>query len=178
MEYLSTQHLQRAGIALESIAQSGCEADAPVPYDLTKSFPYAVNRVGVRMGELFSRRLQAHGLTLPMYRVLAALRQRAPQRLGELGEIVSAEPSTLSRLIGAMSRDRLVTRVRPEENARTVQIGLTDKGRALVEKLIPIAVKFEQVGVQSFTPQEAEWLRQALNQVYRNLDALDTETAP
>jgi DNA-binding MarR family transcriptional regulator len=99
-------------------------------------------------------------------------------RLGELGEIVSAEPSTLSRLIGAMSRDRLVTRVRPEENARTVQIGLTDKGRALVDKLIPIAMKFEQVGVQTFTPQEAEWLRQALNQVYRNLDALDGETAP
>jgi DNA-binding MarR family transcriptional regulator len=126
------------------------------------------------MGELFSRRLHEHGLTLQMYRVLAALHQRAPQRLTELGEIVSGEPSTLSRLIGTMSRNRLVTRVRPEENARTVQIGLTGKGRTLMEKLIPIAVKFEQVGVQSFTPEEVEWLRQALNQVYRNLDALDT----
>ena len=145
-------------------------------YELTKSFPYALNRVGVRMGELFSRRLAAYGLTLPMYRVLAALRQRAPQRLGELGEIVSVEPSTLSRLIGTMSRARLVTRARPEENARTVAIELTAKGRALVEKIIPIAMKFEEVGIQSFTREEAEWLRQALQQVYRNLDALDTET--
>lgn len=145
-------------------------------YELTKSFPYALNRVGVRMGELFSRRLREHGLTLPMYRVLAALRQHAPQRLGELGDIVSVEPSTLSRLIGTMSRERLVTRVRPQDNARTVQIDLTGKGRALVEKLIPIAMRFEEVGVQSFTKEQAEWLRQALQQVYRNLDALDTET--
>lgn len=145
-------------------------------YELTKSFPYALNRVGVRMGELFSRRLRKHGLTLPMYRVLAALRQRAPQRLGELGEIVSADTSTLSRLIGTMMRSRLVTRVRPEDNARTVQIALTEKGKALVEKLIPIAMKFEQVGVQSFTAQEAEWLRNALIQVYRNLDALEQES--
>jgi DNA-binding MarR family transcriptional regulator len=151
------------------------KTEANLAYELTKSFPYAVNRVGVRMGELFSRRLKKYGLTLPMYRVLAALRQRAPQRLGELGEIVSAEPSTLSRLIGTMTRNRLVTRVRSEENARTVQIALTDKGRALVEKLIPIAMTFEQVGVQSFSAQEAEWLRNALNQVYRNLDALDGE---
>jgi MarR family transcriptional regulator, organic hydroperoxide resistance regulator len=146
-----------------------------LPYELTKSFPYAVNRVGVRMGELFSRHLREHGLTLPMYRVLAALRQHEPQRLGELGVVVSAEQSTLSRLIGTMGRNGLVTRVRPEADARTVQINLTARGRHLVEKLIPIAVKFEKVGVQSFTPKEVEWLNRALNQVYRNLDALDPE---
>jgi DNA-binding MarR family transcriptional regulator len=155
---------------------SASRTRAPLPYELTKSFPYAVNRVGVRMGELFSRHLRRHGLTLPMYRVLAALRQREPQRLGELCEIVVAEQSTLSRLIGTMTRDGLVTRVRPESNARTVQIDLTDKGRRLVEKLIPIAMKFEEVGIQSFTPKQAEWLRQALDQVYRNLDTLDAET--
>ena len=149
---------------------------APLPYELTKSFPYAVNRVGVRMGELFSRRLRRHGLTLPMYRALAALRQHEPQRLGELCEIVVAEQSTLSRLVGTMTRAGLVTRVRPEDNARTVQISLTDKGRRLVDKLIPVAMKFEEVGIRSFTPKQAEWLRAALDQVYQNLDALDSET--
>ncbi|MEN3385408.1 MAG: MarR family transcriptional regulator, organic hydroperoxide resistance regulator, partial [Hyphomicrobiales bacterium] len=42
-------------------------------YRLSNSFPYLLNRVGVRMGELFSRRIAPFGVTLPMYRVMAAL---------------------------------------------------------------------------------------------------------
>jgi DNA-binding MarR family transcriptional regulator len=45
-------------------------------YRLTEAFPYLVTRVGVRMGELISRRLERYGLTLPMYRVMAALWRR------------------------------------------------------------------------------------------------------
>jgi hypothetical protein len=55
-------------------------------YRLTDAFPYLITRVGVRMGELFSRRLESYGVTLPMYRVMAALWQRGNQRLGDLSE--------------------------------------------------------------------------------------------
>jgi hypothetical protein len=48
-------------------------------YRLTEAFPYLLNRVGVRMGELFSRRLESYGVTLHMYRVMAALWQRGGQ---------------------------------------------------------------------------------------------------
>ncbi|WJJ92860.1 hypothetical protein [Neopusillimonas aromaticivorans] len=44
-------------------------------YKFTSSFPYLLNRVGVKMGELFSVRLAELDLTLPMYRVMAVLRQ-------------------------------------------------------------------------------------------------------
>ena len=49
-----------------------------------KFFPYPLNRVGVRMGELFSRRIAGYGVTLPMYRVMAALWETGDQRLGDL----------------------------------------------------------------------------------------------
>jgi len=48
-------------------------------YRLTEAFPYLLNRVGVRMGELFSRRLESYGVTLHMYRVMAgAVAARRP----------------------------------------------------------------------------------------------------
>ena len=53
-------------------------------YRLTNSFPYLLNRVGVQMGELFSRRIAGYGVTLPMYRVMAALWETGDQRLGDL----------------------------------------------------------------------------------------------
>lgn len=34
-------------------------------YCLTEAFSYLLARVGVRMGELFSRRTEPYGLTLP-----------------------------------------------------------------------------------------------------------------
>src|ERR1700756_416277 len=98
-------------------------------YRLTEAFPYLVTRVGVRMGELISRRLERYGLTLPMYRVMAALWQRGGQRLGDLSEMTTVEISTLSRLVGVMQRKGLLSRTRPDSNARTVEINLVSRRR-------------------------------------------------
>ncbi len=144
-------------------------------YRLTEAFPYLVTRVGVRMGELISRRLERYGSTLPMYRVMAALWQRGGQRLGDLSEMTTVEISTLSRLVGVMQRKGLLSRTRPDSNARSVEINLTNSGRALVEQLIPLAQRHEQVGLQGFAPDEIAALKKNLVTVYRNLDVLDRE---
>ncbi|MDX3895066.1 MarR family winged helix-turn-helix transcriptional regulator [Pusillimonas sp.] len=141
-------------------------------YRFTTSFPYLLNRVGVRMGERFSKRLQKHDLTLPMYRVMAVLRQEGGQSLGDLSAMVTVEISTLSRLISGMQRKGLLTRVRPEHNARTVCITLTAEGEALVDQLMPLAAHFESVGTRTFTREEVKWLKQALVQIHENLEEL------
>ena len=138
-------------------------------YKLTTSFPYLLNRVGALMGELFSLKLEPYGVTLPMYRVLAALRERGDQRLSDLNQMTSIEISTLSRLVGNLKRKGLVTRTRPDTNARTVAINLTAKGRDLVDQLIPLAMHFEEVGVRSFGSAEIQGLKNALTNVYANL---------
>ena len=147
-------------------------------YRLTNSVPYLLNRVGVRMGELFSRRLAPYDVTLPMYRVLAGLSERGDQRLGDLSVMTSIEISTLSRLIGAMKRRGLVSRTRPNANGRTVEINLTAKGRTLAETLMPLAAEFEQVGTQGFTSSEVSVLKRRLVDIYRNLDALERSLSP
>jgi DNA-binding MarR family transcriptional regulator len=144
-------------------------------YRLTEAFPYLITRVGVRMGELLSRRLEPYRLTLPMYRVMAALWQRDGQRLGDLSEMTSVEISTLSRLIGVMQRKGLLSRTRPDSNARTVEINLTRSGRVLVEQLIPLAQRHEEVGLTGFAANEVDTLKKNLATVYRNLDVLDRE---
>ena len=131
-------------------------------YRLTNSFPYLLNRVGVRMGELFSRWIAGYGVTLPMYRVMAALWESGDRRLGDLAAVTSIELSTLSRLVGAMKRKGLVTRTRLKDNARTVAINLTAKGKLLVEELIPLAMHFEEVAVREFSDKQTSDLKAAL----------------
>ena len=146
-------------------------------YRLTDAFPYLVTRVGVRMGELFSRRLARYGVTLPMYRVMASLWHRNGQRLGDLSEMTSVEISTLSRLVGAMQRKGLLSRTRPNSNARTVEITLTRQGRALVERLIPLAQRHEHVALSGLATSEIATLKKDLVAIYRNLDVLEREIA-
>jgi MarR family transcriptional regulator, organic hydroperoxide resistance regulator len=144
-------------------------------YRLSNSFPYLLNRVGVRMGELFSRRIESYGVTLPMYRVLAALWESGDQRLSDLATVTTAEISTLSRLIGEMKRKGLVTRSRLEDNGRTVAINLTAKGRTLVEELIPIAVHFEEVAVADYAESEISRLKVVFREIYESLGSIEPE---
>ena len=127
------------------------------------------------MGELFSRRIVAYGVTLPMYRVMAALWETPDQRLGDLAAMTSIELSTLSRLIGTMKRKGLVSRTRLKDNARTVAINLTAKGATLVEELMPIAIHYEEVAVRNFSPKEIAELKTTLSKIYGNLDSLEPE---
>jgi DNA-binding MarR family transcriptional regulator len=144
-------------------------------YRLTNSFPYLVNRVGVRIGEMFGRRLTPYGVTLPMYRVLAALWEQPDQRLNDLSQMTSIETSTLSRLVGGLMRKGFVSRTRLEQNARTVSINLTRQGRALADELIPLATRFEEVAIHSFGLDEVTKLKDALTTVYDHLNELEPE---
>lgn len=144
-------------------------------YRLTDSFPYLLNRVGVRMGELFSRRISSFGVTLPMYRVMAALWENGDQRLSDLATITTTEISTLSRLVGEMKRKGLVTRSRLADNGRTVAINLTSKGRLLLEELMPIAVHFEDVAVRDFSESEISHLKVVFREIYESLGSIEPE---
>lgn len=141
-------------------------------YLITDSLPYLLNRAGVTLGETFSQRIAPWGVTLPMYRVLAILRQTGPKSLGELSALVSVELSTLSRMIGVMGKSDLVTRIRPPENGRVVSIEITDKGAVLADELMQIAMRFEQTMLAGLNEAEADALKALLRQIGKRIETL------
>jgi DNA-binding MarR family transcriptional regulator len=145
-------------------------------YRLSNSLPYLLARLGVRMGELFVRVARKQGLTLPMYRVLAALAEQGrPLRLGELAQLTSAEMSTLSRLVADMHRQGIVSRKRPQSDQRSLQVALTPRGAALASRYMPVAAHYEDVATGNMTARDAAALKATLVQLYENLDRLERE---
>jgi DNA-binding MarR family transcriptional regulator len=114
-------------------------------------------------------------VTLPMYRVMAALWEIPGQRLNDLADMTTIELSTLSRLIGTMEKMKLVSRSRLENNARTVAISLTDEGGKLLSELMPIAQHFEQVAVSKLSPTALKALKKTLSDIYDLLDTIEEE---
>jgi len=144
-------------------------------YQLTTSMPYLLNRLGVRMGNLFSHKIAPYGLTLPMYRVLASLAEQPDQKLGDLAIMTSAELSTISRLIGTMVAKGLVTRERLPTNERTVRINLTPAGQELAVRLMREARHYEEVAISRLKDADVAKLKLLLTQIYNSLDILEAE---
>lgn len=151
------------------------ETDATSSYTLDSSVSYLVNRLGVSLRDLFAEQLAEHQLTVPGYRVLATLREQGDQRLSDLAERTAIEQSTLSRMVSSMQRNGLVSRTRPEDNARTIAINLTDQGQELVERVIPLAVDYERTITQGLSEAELEEFRRVIRVMYENLKDAGTD---
>jgi DNA-binding MarR family transcriptional regulator len=146
-------------------------------YRFTTGFGYLVNKVGARIGDLFSRDLAPYGVTVLMYRVLAGLWEKGDQQLGELSVMTTIELSTLSRLVSALKRKGLVSRVRVQTDERSIRINLSAKGRALATEVMAVAARQEAVYVRTLGEDEMTVLKRSLATVFDNLDQLERENA-
>ncbi len=141
-------------------------------FELGQYLPYLVNRAGVRLALSFAHDLRRHGVLLQEWRVLAALAAHGPQRLSDLAALTSIDLSTLSRLVGRMSRGRLVERGRMNGDRREVQVKLTAKGRSTTRAIIPMARRYERLALGGFSEDETRTLKRLLVRLYSNLDDL------
>jgi DNA-binding MarR family transcriptional regulator len=137
--------------------------------DLGNYLPYLLNRVGFALVASFTRALSPHGLTIDMWRVLAALSNNGGQRQVDLCTMTSIDASTMSRQVGRLVRMGLVTRIRSEKSSREVVVALSPKGRTLVQRLIPIAKKLEQTASAGLPPKELALAKRLLARMYENL---------
>ena len=83
--------------------------------------------------ELFGR----YDLTAQQYNALRLLRAARPKPVATLelaGRLVSRAPD-ITRLLDRLHSRGLVSRVRPDDNRRTVQVALTDAGAELLDDL-------------------------------------------
>jgi DNA-binding MarR family transcriptional regulator len=74
------------------------------------------------------------GLSLTQLRVLAILRDRR-LRMSDLAEYLGLERSTMTGLVARAERKELLARVANEQDARAVDVVLTDQGRAVADAL-------------------------------------------
>lgn len=75
------------------------------------------------------------GLTYPQYATLVALNEEDDQTVGQLGDKLFLESSTLTPLLKRLETTGHVTRRRDSRDERQVRIGLTPKGRSVFEKV-------------------------------------------
>lgn len=92
--------------------------------------------------------LEPLGLTHPQYLVMLALWEQSPRRVGDIAEALYLDAATLSPLLKRLEANGLVTRARSATDERSVDVDLTEAGRALRARAeqVPAAI-VDRLGV-------------------------------
>ena len=107
--------------------------------------------------------LEPLGLTHPQYLVMLALWERSPRTVRNIGEALALEPATLSPLLKRLESAGLITRTRNARDERSLDVELTDAGRALRKKAEGVPAQIvERLGMPV---SELEETRDALNRL-------------
>ena len=114
-------------------------------------------------------RLAAHSVSIGHWTFLRILWEKDGLTQRELSEQAGLmEPTTFSA-IQAMQRLGYVTRRRRPDNRKKVYVFLTPKGRALKDKLVPLAEDVNRVAARSVAAADIAVTRRTLLAVIENL---------
>jgi DNA-binding MarR family transcriptional regulator len=127
-----------------------------------------LNRVGRELAAFTDRRLREVGLTSQQAALLlhASRDARTPTELAaELG----TDTAGMTRLLDRVAAMGLVERVRHPVDRRSVTVGLTERGRALLPELGPIFGRVTSRVFAGFTDEEVATTSALLGRMLDNL---------
>lgn len=102
--------------------------------DVGELLCFAVYSAGHAFNRVYKPLLDGLGLTYPQYLVMVALWSRDDQTVGEIGDTLFLESSTLTPLLKRLEGLGHVTRERDPADERQVRVRLTRAGTALRAK--------------------------------------------
>jgi len=134
-------------------------------YDARKHICFNVGRVMRRVYDHYEKRLSPFNLTPPQYFVFNALWMGDGISIGELGERVSLDSSTLTGIIDRMERSGYVERQLNPQDRRSVLVFLTAKAREVGPRILKFADELDATLRHPFSQEEMD----AFERVLRSL---------
>ncbi len=113
-------------------------------FDLRQFLPYqlaaAAERVSRDFAETYRREF---GISIPEWRVLAHLAQEGEVSVRDIESRVGMEKSKVSRAVSRLEMAGYVAKRINADDRRLLSLSLTPEGTALMQRLIPIALAYQ-----------------------------------
>ncbi|MGB8622844.1 MAG: MarR family transcriptional regulator [Paracoccaceae bacterium] len=136
-------------------------------FDLDAFLPYQLAVAAARVSRGFAERYRAEfGLSIPEWRVLAHLSQSGAVSVREIHARVDMDKSKVSRAAARLEADGYVLKLPDAADRRLVRLSLTEAGRALVARILPVAMQYQDELLESLGPAAADF-RAALQRLMK-----------
>jgi DNA-binding MarR family transcriptional regulator len=116
--------------------------------------PHSIARLAHELDCDLIEKLRREGINVTRWRILAVLAMGDGITINEIVDRAMMQQSALSRALMNMERENYVRRVLRRDDARFVEVYLTDKGRALFKSLNIVVRRRQKRLLKGFSTQE------------------------
>jgi DNA-binding MarR family transcriptional regulator len=146
-------------------------ADAQPQLDARQSVGYLARYAHRAFSKALAAELAPHDILGGQWSVLRVLWEQEGLSQVDLAERMRVEKASLTSVLGAMERRKLIVRTRNSDDRRKVNISLTSHGRSLKAQLLPYGVSINRKATRGMSGEEVDQLRGLLARVIRNLES-------
>jgi DNA-binding MarR family transcriptional regulator len=150
---------------------SGNRGSDPLAFKLDRHIFYLFGQIYGRRDQQLAKSLRPFRLSVPQWRVLAALVDLGTCTINRLSDLTVVDRTTLSRTLDRMERDGLVARKRVEADKRSYEMRLTAGGRAMFRCIWPVMSYHNARAIAGLSPRELARLRAILKKIIANVAA-------
>ncbi|MEX9251445.1 MarR family winged helix-turn-helix transcriptional regulator [Pseudenterobacter timonensis] len=138
-----------------------------------EDFPfYWIVNVHARYMQIMEISLKKAQLDVSGFRVLMVTHQYGKASISQIAEYAMAKMPTVTKIVGRLREDGLVTTASSEHDARVTEVMLTDAGRQKVEEAMAQASKVFEKGFKGMTSSQVAKMNLSLSKVLDNLNEL------
>ncbi len=131
--------------------------------------PHLIARLAYQLNGDLVEKLRREGINVTRWRILAVLAMGDGITINEIIDRAMMQQSALSRALMSMEKEQYVRRVLRRDDARYVEVFLTDKGRALFNSLNIVVRRRQGRLLKGFSPQEIAAAFALIRRMSRNI---------
>jgi MarR family transcriptional regulator, organic hydroperoxide resistance regulator len=131
--------------------------------------PHLIARLAYQLNSDLIEKLRRQRINITRWRILAVLSMGDGITIKEIIDRAMVQQSALSRALMRMEKENFVRRVPRPDDARCVEVYLTDKGRALFNSLNIVVRRREQRLLEGFSASQVAAAFAVIRRLSRNM---------
>jgi DNA-binding MarR family transcriptional regulator len=131
--------------------------------------PHLIARLAYHLNTDLIEKLRREGINITRWRILAVLAMGDGITIKEIIDRAMTQQSALSRALMQMEKENYVRRVPRKDDARCVEVYLTDKGRSLFNTLNIVVRRREQQLLAGLSPRVVTTAFALIRRLSRNM---------
>lgn len=136
---------------------------------LKNPFGYIISNTGRKLSHQLTQLFQPYDVTSEQWSIMFCLTDEDGITHKELARKTEKDRANVTRLVDQLERKGLVQRVNNPEDRRSIQLYLTETGKEIVDKLIPIEQSFIENMLSGISEEEIAQFTAVMSKVNQNL---------
>jgi DNA-binding MarR family transcriptional regulator len=139
-------------------------------FKLEDSLGFILNKTNTKLKNKLSQRFNEYNVTPEQWSILNCLWVQEGITPKELADMIFKDKPNTNRILEKLQAKELIVRRPHPVDKRAYQIFLTDRGWALRDELVPIAVQLLEEATMGIARDKVPEMIKLLNQIYDNID--------